>query len=59
LLVCSIVSGLPTRLSLEVIRPETDIVSELVAKGEVEIGMVVMTQILTTRGVEFVGTLTE
>jgi molybdate transport system substrate-binding protein len=37
--------------------PETDIVSELVAKGEVELGMVVTTQILTTPGVELVGPL--
>ena len=33
-------------------RPESDIVSELVAKGEVELGMVVITQILTTPGVD-------
>ena len=31
--------------------------SELVAKGEIELGMVVMTQILTTPGVELVGPL--
>lgn len=37
--------------------PNTDIVSELVAKGEVELGIVVITQILTTPGVEFVGPL--
>jgi molybdate transport system substrate-binding protein len=37
--------------------PHTDIVSELVAKGEVELGIVVMTQILTTPGVELVGPL--
>jgi molybdate transport system substrate-binding protein len=37
--------------------PDTDIVSELVAKGEVELGIVVLTQILTTPGVELVGTL--
>jgi hypothetical protein len=30
---------------------------ELVAKGEIEIGMVVLTQILTTPGVELVGPL--
>ena len=34
-----------------------DIVSELVAKGELELGIVVITQILTTRGVELVGPL--
>lgn len=37
--------------------PNTDIVSELVAKGEVEMVIVVMTQILTTPGVELVGSL--
>lgn len=37
--------------------PETDIVSELVAKGEVELGIVVITHILTTPGVELVGPL--
>ena len=31
--------------------------SELVAKGEVELGIVVITQILTTAGVELVGPL--
>jgi len=36
-------------------RPETDIVSELVANGKIEFGMVVITQILTTPGVELVG----
>ena len=38
-------------------RPDSDIVSELVAKGDVELGMTVITQILTTRGVELVGPL--
>jgi molybdate transport system substrate-binding protein len=38
-------------------RPESDIVSELVAKGEIELGMTVITQILTTPGVELVGPL--
>jgi len=37
--------------------PTTDIVSELVAKGELELGVVVITQILTTPGVELVGPL--
>jgi molybdate transport system substrate-binding protein len=35
----------------------SDIVSELVAKGEIELGIVVITQILTTPGVTFVGPL--
>jgi molybdate transport system substrate-binding protein len=37
--------------------PDTDIASELVAKGEVELGIVIITQILTTPGVELVGPL--
>ncbi len=37
--------------------PNTDIVSELVAKGDVEMVIVVVTQILTTPGVELVGPL--
>jgi molybdate transport system substrate-binding protein len=49
--------GIAEAIKLKVTRPETDIVSELVAKGEVEIGMVVTTQILTTKGVELVGPL--
>jgi molybdate transport system substrate-binding protein len=56
-------SGLIERLGIadairsKVTRPDTDIVSELVANGEVELGMVVITQILTTPGVELVGPL--
>jgi len=49
--------GIADALASKVTRPETDIVSELVAKGEVELGMVVITQILTTPGVELVGPL--
>ena len=41
----------------KVTRVESDIVSELVAKGQVELGMVVITQIMTTLGVELVGPL--
>jgi len=37
--------------------PETDIVSELVASGEIELGIPVITQILTTPGVELAGPL--
>jgi molybdate transport system substrate-binding protein len=37
--------------------PETDIVSELVARGDVELGIVVITQILTTPGVALAGPL--
>lgn len=49
--------GITEAIKAKVTRPETDIVSELVAKGEVELGMVVITQILTTPGVELVGPL--
>ena len=49
--------GLTEALESKVVRPESDTVSELVAKGEVELGLVVVTQILTTRGVELVGPL--
>jgi molybdate transport system substrate-binding protein len=57
------IDGLLERLRIadaiktKVIRPDSDIVSELVAKGEVELGLVVITQILTTRGVDLVGPL--
>ena len=49
--------GISEAIRSKVTRPESDIVSELVAKGEVELGMVVITQILTTPGVELVGPL--
>ena len=49
--------GISEAIQSKTIRPDTDIVSELVAKGEVEIGMVVITQILTTPGVDLVGPL--
>jgi molybdate transport system substrate-binding protein len=49
--------GIAEAIKAKVVRPETDIVSELVAKGDIELGMVVMTQILTTPGVELVGPL--
>jgi molybdate transport system substrate-binding protein len=49
--------GIAEAIKSKVTRPEADIVSELVAKGEIEIGMVVMTQILTTPGVQLVGPL--
>ena len=56
-------AGLMQRLEIadaiksKLVLPESDMVSELVAKGEVELGMVVSTQILTTPGVELVGPL--
>lgn len=49
--------GIADSVKAKVTRPDSDIVSELVAKGEVELGMVVITQILTTKGVDFVGPL--
>ncbi len=51
--------GISDEIKPKVIRPETDIVSELVAKGEIELGMVVITQIMTTPGVELVGPIPE
>jgi len=49
--------GIAEAIKSKVTRPESDIVSELVAKGEVELGVIVITQILTTPGVELVGPL--
>lgn len=49
--------GVAEAIKAKVTRPDTDIVSELVAKGDVELGMVVITQIVTTPGVELVGPL--
>ena len=49
--------GIAGTLQTKVTRPDSDIVSELVADGKIELGLVVITQILTTPGVEFVGPL--
>jgi molybdate transport system substrate-binding protein len=49
--------GIAEAVRSKVTRPDSDIVSELVANGDVELGMVVITQILTTPGVELVGPL--
>ena len=49
--------GIGDAIKAKVTRPESDIVSELVARGEVELGIVVITQILTTPGVALVGPL--
>jgi len=49
--------GIADAVKSKVTRPDADIVSELVAKGEVELGMVVITQILTTPGVALIGPL--
>ncbi len=49
--------GIADAIRSKVTIPSSDIVSELVAKGELELGVVVITQILTTPGVELVGPL--
>jgi molybdate transport system substrate-binding protein len=49
--------GIAEAIKSKVTRPDTDIVSELVASGDIELGIVVMTQILTTPGVQLVGPL--
>lgn len=49
--------GIAEAIKSKVTIPDTDTVSELVAKGELELGVVVITQILTTPGVDLVGPL--
>ncbi|HEV8144976.1 MAG TPA: substrate-binding domain-containing protein [Bryobacteraceae bacterium] len=49
--------GIAERLKSKTTLPTTDTVSELVAKGEVEIGMVVIPNILAMPGAELVGPL--
>jgi molybdate transport system substrate-binding protein len=49
--------GVADAVKPKITRPQTDVVCELVAKGEIELGIVVVTQILTTPGVELVGPL--
>ncbi len=49
--------GIAESIRAKATRPESDIVSELVARGDVELGIVVITQILTTPGVVLVGPL--
>ena len=49
--------GIYNAIKSKIIRPDTDIVSELVAKGDVELGIVNCSQILTTYGVQLVGPL--
>jgi molybdate transport system substrate-binding protein len=44
-------------IEAKVVRPDRDIVSQLVAQGDVEVGIVVVTQILTTPGVTLAGPL--
>jgi molybdate transport system substrate-binding protein len=49
--------GLKEAIASKVTIPSTDISSELVAKGEIELGIVVITQMFTTPGVELAGPL--
>jgi molybdate transport system substrate-binding protein len=49
--------GIAGAIRSRVTMPNADIVSELVAKGELEVGVIVTTQILTTPGVDLVGPL--
>jgi molybdate transport system substrate-binding protein len=49
--------GLAEAVASKAIRPETDSVGELVANGEAELGVVVITQILTTPGLAYAGPL--
>jgi len=49
--------GIADAIKSKVTIPNTDIGSELVAKGEIELVVVVITQIVTTSGVELVGPL--
>lgn len=47
--------GIADAVAPKLILPETDSVSAMTAKGEVELGLSITTQILTTPGVELVG----
>jgi len=49
--------GLKDAIASKVTIPNTDISSELVAKGEVELGIIPITQTFTTPGVDLVGPL--
>ena len=49
--------GIAEAVRAKATRPESDIVSEMVANGELELGIVVITQIVTTPGVDLVGPL--
>src|SRR5262249_31485393 len=49
--------GLKDAIASKVTVPNTDISSQLVAKGEIELGIVAITQTFTTPGVELVGPL--
>jgi molybdate transport system substrate-binding protein len=49
--------GIAEAVKPKLTRPTSDIVSALTARGEVELGIAIITQIMTTPGVEFVGPL--
>lgn len=49
--------GIADTIRSKLTLPETDIVSDLVSRGEIELGIVVITQILTTDGVALAGPL--
>ena len=49
--------GIAETIRSKVTLPETDIVSGLVSRGDIELGIVVITQILTTDGVALAGPL--
>ncbi|HEX6690633.1 MAG TPA: substrate-binding domain-containing protein, partial [Burkholderiales bacterium] len=49
--------GLAEALKAKTTIPSNDTVNELVAKGDVELGVLVITQIVTTPGLELVGPL--
>jgi len=49
--------GLTEAVKEKLILPEDDVVSEMVAEGKIEIGMVNISQILTSPGVDLVGPL--
>ncbi len=51
--------GLTEAVKAKVTMPDSDVVSELVAQGELELGIIAITQILTTPGVELAGPLPE
>jgi molybdate transport system substrate-binding protein len=49
--------GLSEAIKDKLVLPEDDVVSEMVAEGKIQIGMVNISQILTTPGVDLVGPL--
>ena len=48
--------GLKDALASKITVPKTEISTELVAKGEIELAIIVATQAFTTPGVELAGT---